>query len=332
MRWIFRRTLFLVFTFWAAVTINFFIVRLMPGDPMGVMINELMSMGYSYEEAASRVAMMINFVPTAPIQDQYVDFLKGVFTGNLGYSIRLASPVTTVLGYGLPWTVFSTSMALIISFALGILIGMYIAYHRGSIADKVLSLYSSVSRAIPQYIVGFFIVIIFAMQLGWFPAQGSYSPYIVPPKTISQVSLEYILSVFQYAFLPVFCYVITTIGGWVLGMKSSAVSVLGEYYVTAAEARGLPDKRIVTTYVGRNAVLPLFTEFAISLGTMFNGVIFIERIFLYPGIGLFFANSISQRDYPLTSGCFLVIIAATLMANFLADVLHSRLDPRINLQ
>jgi len=332
MKWILRRTLFLIFTFWAAVTINFFVVRLMPGSPMDVMINELLSMGYSYEEAVSRVALMMNFVPTAPIHEQYIDFVKGVMTGNLGYSIRLASPVTTVLGYGVPWTVFSVSISLVISFVLGILLGMYIAYHRGSIADKVLSLYSSVSRSIPQYIIGFFVVVVFAIQLGWFPAQGPYGRYVIPPKTISQISPEFVFSVLQHACLPVFCYVITTLGGWILGMKSSAISVLGEYYVTAAEARGLSDQRIMTTYVGRNALLPLFTQFAISLGAMFNGVVFIERVFLYPGIGSYFSNSIPARDYPLMSGCFLIIIAATLIANFLADVLHSRLDPRIKLE
>jgi len=332
MRWIFRRILLLVFTLVAAITINFFLIRLMPGNPVDALLNELITQGYSYEEALTRVAQIISFVPNAPIHEQYIDFVKGLMRGDLGRSIRLAQPVSTILGYALPWTVFSMSISMVISFGIGVLLGMYMAYHRGSIVDRAMSLYSSVSGAIPAYAVGFFLVLIFAIQLKWLPPQGPYAPQMSPPPAGQLPSAEFILSVLRYAILPITTYVVTTVGGWTLRMKSSTVSVLGEYYVTAAEARGLSDRRIVLTYVGRNAMLPLFAQFAIAIGLMFSGVVFIENIFLYPGIGRFFFQSISWRDYPLTSGCFVVISVAVVFANFLADLLYSRLDPRVKFE
>jgi peptide/nickel transport system permease protein len=167
----------------------------------------------------------------------------------------------------------------------------------------------------------------FALQLKWFPVSGPYSPYLKPG-----LYLEFLLSVLHHAFLPVVTYVLTSVGGWILTMKGSTISVLGEYYVTAAEARGLPERRVVTSYVGRNAIIPLFTRFAISVGYMFSGVVFIEGLFLYPGIGTYLSASIAQRDYPLMTGCFLISTVAVVVANFFADILYSRLDPRVRLE
>jgi len=339
MRWIVRRTLLLAFTLFSAITINFFLVRLMPGNPVDAIILELVTQGYSFEEAMIRASAILNFAPDAPLHEQYLSFLKGAFTGDLGYSMRLATPVSTVLGYALPWTIFSMSISLIISFALGVLLGMYTAYKRGSLIDRFVSLYSSISGAIPPYAVGFLLIVIFAIQalrIGpvvlRFPAQAPYGEGVLPPLQGQLPSVDFILNVLWHAFLPIMTYVVTSVGGWTLRMKSSTVSVLGEYYVTAAEARGLPDSRVIMTYVGRNAMLPLFAQFAISLGLMFSGVVFIENLFLYPGIGRFFAQSMSWRDYPLTSGCFLVTTVAVILANFLADLLYSRLDPRIRFE
>jgi len=333
MRWIFRRSLLLLLTLFSALTINFFLVRLMPGNPVDQMLNELMMQGYSYEEARTTVAQIISFVPDAPIHEQYIAFLQGLFKGDFGRSIRLATPVTTILGYGIPWTVFSMSLSLVISFVIGALLGMVIAYRRGSLVDRAISLYASVSGAIPAYVVGFFLVIILAIQLRWFPSElGPYGRNVIPPGPGELPSLEFISSVMRHAFLPVMTYVVVSVGGWILRMKSSTISVLGEYYVTAAEARGLSDRRIVLTYVGRNAMLPMFAQFAIYIGLMFTSSVFIENMFLYPGIGRFFSQSLSWRDYPLTSGCFLITTIAVVFANFLADLLYSRLDPRIRLE
>ncbi len=329
MRWIVRKAIFSLVTLFCAITLTFFLYRVIPGNPVDLMLNYYMSLGYSYEEALSRVLMMVPFVPTAPLHEQYMDFLKGILTGDFGYSFTLAQPITRILGYAIPWTVFSVSISLVISFMLGTVIGMYIAYKRGSLVDRVMSFYASITTAMPQNILGFFLIWGLAIQLRWFPKElGPYGPTVDP----SKLNLEFILSVLRHAALPVLTYVLTTIGSWVLMMKSSTISVLGEYYVTAAEARGLKDRRIVTTYVGRNAVLPLFTRFAISLGFMFGGALLIENLFLYPGVGRYLTIGIQMRDYPLVTGCFLITSIATVLGNLFADLLYSRLDPRIKFE
>jgi len=324
LRWIVKRALTVVVTLFSALTLIFFLIRLMPGNPIDVMIAQLIMQGLDPEDAARRVAAMVPFVPTDPLHIQYIDYVKGFFRGDLGNSILYAVPVTTILVYAIPWTVFLVSISLLISFSLGVLLGMFMAYRRGGILDKTFSLLSSVTRALPPYVVGVLLVLFFAFQVKWFPLMGPYGSGLKPGFT-----LDFIASVLYHATLPVMSYVITTIGGWILQMKSSTVSVLGEYYVTAAEARGLPERRIVTSYVGRNAILPLFTSLAISIGFIFSGSVFIENIYSYPGIGRFLAASVPGRDWTLMTGCFLVTTVAVVLSNFLADMLYSRLDPRI---
>lgn len=326
MRWIIKRLLTTIITIFSAITIVFFLIRLMPGNPIDILMGQLISQGLDPREAASIVASIIPFVPTDPLFKQYVDFLIGVLTGNLGRSIIFAVPVNTILVYAIPWTVFLVSVSLIISFSLGISLGMFIAYRRGGLIDRILSISSSILRAIPAYVIGILLILLFAVQLGWFPPTGPYDPRIKPAFT-----WEFIASVFRHAALPIISYVIITVGGWILQMKSSTISVLGEYYVMAAEARGLPERRIVLSYVGRNAILPLFTSLAISLGYVFSGSVFIETTFSYPGIGRFISTALSYRDYILMSACFLVTTITTAVSTFLADILYSRLDPRIRL-
>jgi peptide/nickel transport system permease protein len=333
MRWFVRRIITAAMTIFASLTITFFLIRVMPGNPVDMMVAQLIMQGLDPEEAYRRVMAMVPFVPKDPIWKQYIDYIMGFLRGDLGRSIHYSAPVTTILMYGIPWTTFLVSISLIISFSLGVVLGMYIAYRRGGILDRFFSIFSSVTRAIPPYVIGVLLVIILAVQLKWFwdprrgPMLGPYDPSIQPGFT-----LEFILSVLYYAILPVTSYVITTFGVWVLQMKSSTVSVLGEYYVTAAEARGLPERRIVISYVGRNAILPLFTSLAISIGHIFSGSVFIETIFSYPGIGRFISASISNRDYMVISGCFLIITVAVVLSNLFADLLYSKLDPRIKFR
>ncbi len=327
MKWIVKRVLTLLFTLMATMSINFFLIRLMPGNAVDMLINEYMLMGYSYEEAVSAVASIVPFTPDKPLLEQFIDYLKGILAGNLGKSFTLATPVTVILGYAIPWTVFIVSISLITSFTLGVVLGVYTAYRRGTISEKSLSIFASVSRAIPTYVIGVLFILLFAVRLRWFPTLGPYGSGIKPGFT-----LDFIGSVLYHAALPLLTYVTTTVGGWMLAMKSNTISVLGEYYVRAAEARGLSGRRIMLTYVGRNALLPLFTRLAISFGVMFGGVVFIESIFSYPGIGSYLQYAIRYRDHVLMSGVFILTTIAVVAGNFLADLLYSRLDPRIRFE
>ncbi len=173
------------------------------------------------------------------------------------------------------------------------------------------------------------IIVFFGVRLGWLPLtkmRGSYSPGINP-----ELSATFVLDALYHAALPITVYVLTTIGSWMLIMKSSTLAALDEDYVTAARARGLTDRRITTAYVGRNAVLPLFTQLAVATGFVVGGSLLVENIFQYQGIGLILGTVIDQRDYPVMQGIFLVITSVVVFVNLFADLVYARLDPRIRL-
>ena len=324
MNWLIKRTILAIVTAYISISITFVIVRLMPGNPVDILIQRYLMLGYSYEEAATLVSAIIPLLPSKPIHEQYIDYLLNVLRGNLGRSLVLGTSVNVFLSYAIPWTVFIVGSALLISFTIGVILGMFMAYKRGSLFDRILSFFASVTGALPSYAIGVILALVLGIQLKWFPVLGAYSAKVEPG-----FNLPFIIDVLYHAFLPVFTYVLVTVGGWMLTMKSSTVSVLGEYFVIAAEARGLPERRIVLTYVGRNAILPLIARLTISTGYMFGGAVFIETIFSYPGVGRYLVDSISTRDYPLMTGIFLVITFAVIFANLIADIIYSIIDPRI---
>ncbi|MGB9831076.1 MAG: ABC transporter permease, partial [Fervidicoccus fontis] len=210
---------------------DFVLIRLTPGNPIDLYIQDLLLQGYPYDAAVKMAASLLPFIPNEPLYKQYIDFMLGAIKGDFGKSIYFGQDVTVILGYALPWTLFVVSISLILSFIVGVVTGMFIAYKRGGMIDKFVSIWSSVFSSIPQYIVGFFLILFFALQLKIFPSMGAYSPWVTPGWNI-----EFIKSVLYHATLPILTYFFTSVGGWILTMKSSTLSVLGEYYVTAAEA------------------------------------------------------------------------------------------------
>jgi peptide/nickel transport system permease protein len=326
-----RRVVVAVIKMVVVISLTFFLIRLMPTNPVDVYVNELIqTYGMSAAEARNQASALLSIDVNAPLGQQYVQYMGQLLHGNLGTSYRSkGTPVAAIIGRFLPWTLFSVSTGLLISFALGMLLGMYSAYRRESLGDHAITTLSSIFNSIPNYLVGIMLVVFLGVQWKILPItamRGALSPGMHPA-----FSLAFIKDMFFHAFLPIVTYVLTTIGGWALAMKSSTVATLGEDYVTVAQARGLSDRRIMTGYVGRNASLPLFTSLAISIGFIVGGSVFVESIFVYQGIGQQLLASIQQRDYPLMQGIFLVITIAVILANFLAEFLYSRLDPRIRL-
>ncbi len=326
-----RRVAAALFKIWIVITLTFFIVRLMPTNPIDAYVNELMDQyGFSYEEAKDQAAALFNIDLDSSLWDQYVQYMVNLFHGDLGTSYRSkGTPVIKMIAKFLPWTLFSVGVSLLISFTLGILLGMIMAYRRESLLDHTLSALASIFSAIPNYLVGMMILVFLGVQWKIFPItkmRGSMSPGMKPALTWA-----FVKDIFYHALLPILTYVLTTIGTWMLAMKSSTISTLGEDYITVAKARGLPERRIVTAYVGRNASLPLFTQLAISIGFIVGGSALIEFIFVYQGIGQLLLSSINTRDYPVMQGVFLVITIAVILANFLADFVYGWLDPRIRL-
>lgn len=325
MRWIVRRTIMALLTIYVVITITFFLIRLMPGSFIEVVKYYYMTTyGMSELEAEEMVSALYGVELRDPIWLQYIKYISGLLQGNWGRSYSLNMPVLDTLLKVLPWTVFLLSISLTISFIIGIGIGILMAYKRGGVFDNTASTIASISRATPNFILGLLLLYFLAIYYPIFPARSSYDVSIKPGFTI-----EFISSVLYHSFLPMMAYVLTSFGGWALAMRGSAIRVLGEDYVLAAEARGLKSSRISRTYVGRNSILPLFTSFAISLGYMFGGSVFIETYFTYNGIGQIIGLALSWRDYPLVQGGFLLITSAVVISNFIADLLYGILDPRI---
>ncbi len=327
--YILQRILIALGKIFIVITLTFFIVRLMPTNPIEAYINELIDQyGFTYQEARDQAAALYDIDLNAPLSTQYVAYMENLLRGDLGTSYRSkGTPVAKMIAKFLPWTLFSVGVSLLISFTVGMLLGMIMAYRRGSILDHTLTTVASIFSSIPNYLVGMMILVFLGVQWKVFPItrmRGAMSPGIKPGFTWT-----FIKDIFYHATLPILTYVLTTIGGWMLAMKSNTINTLGEDYVTVAKARGLQESRIITAYVGRNASLPLFTQLAISIGFIVGGSALIEFIFVYQGVGQLLLNSINYRDYPVMQGVFLVITIAVILANFLAEFVYSWLDPRI---
>ncbi|MDQ2671341.1 MAG: ABC transporter permease, partial [Actinomycetota bacterium] len=203
------------------------------------------------------------------------------------------------------------------------------AYKRETKLDHILTNLGSIVSSIPDYLMGILILVWVGVQWELIDVtnmRGSLSPGVQPG-----FNLTFIADAFYHASLPILTYVLGTIGLWMLTMRGSTESTLGEDYVTVAKARGLKERRIATAYVGRNAALPPFTQLSISIALVFGGSLLIEWIFVYEGLGYLLYNAIQQRDYPVMQGVFLIITTMVIVANLLADLLYSRLDPRIRI-
>lgn len=321
-----------LFVVWVIVTLSFLLVRALPGNPVDIMVINLMDReGLSEEEARTRAAGLLRLDLDAPLHEQYIEFMSNLVRGDLGDSYVLArgNPVTKVVFQRLPWTLFSVGMSLVLSFTIGMFLGMLSAYRRNSFLDQALTNLSAMIGAVPNTLWAIILVLLLGIVWKVVPInfmRGSLSPGIKPGFT-----LEFLVDLFKHWSVPGLVYVLSTLGGWMLGMRSSTVSVLGEDYVTAARARGLPDLRIITAYVGRNASLPLVTALAISIGFLLGGSTVIEYIFVYQGVGLLMTQAIAKRDYPIMQGILLVTTITTILSTAIADLLYGWLDPRIRI-
>ena len=320
-----------VLTIWATTTLTFFLIRLMPGSPVELKIDELMQAAngaMTYGEARATVSSLFSIDLNAPLHEQYLSFMGNVLHGNLGSSFLSAgTSVTSIIVAVLPWTLFAVGTGLMLSFGVGVALGLLAAYRRNTAFDRVVTTAGSIVSSVPNYLLALMIVVILGSQLRLLPIaslRGAFSPGMRPGFT-----LDFIGDVLYHASLPIAVFFLTTIGNWILSMRSATLATLDEDFVVAARARGLPDGRITTAYVGRNAILPLVTQLAIATGFILGGAVVIEQIFVYEGVGLRLLAAINQRDYPLVQGILLLATTAVVVANLVADLLYSRLDPRI---
>lgn len=321
MRFVVRRAVFYVITAWAAVTINFVIPRLMPGDPVKAVMAKMQGRLDSSAEQSIRILFGLDV--ESSVWEQYLDYWRLLLQGDLGMSFTFfPTPVADIVRQSLPWTVGLVGIATVISFVIGTLIGTGIGWRRGTWADSLLPV-STFFSAVPYFWLGLLAIAVFAVGLGWFPANGSYERSLVPALTP-----EFLGSVVRYGTLPALTIVVSSVAGWILGMRNMMVTVSSEDYVTVAQAKGLSERRVLFAYGARNAILPQVSSFALSLGFIVGGTLIMEMVFSYQGIGYVLYQAVAGHDYPLMQGCFLVITLSVLVANLFADAVYVLLDPR----
>lgn len=322
MRFILRRLGFYLIAFFASLTINFFLPRLIPGDPVTTILGRPGANLSEEQLNAIRTALGLS---DAPLLQQYLDYLGQLARGDLGVSFSyFPSPVTSLIAGGFAWTLLLSVSALIVSFILGHLLGIFSAWKRGAFLSNALPPSLIFIGAFPAFFLAIAFVYYFGYQLQWFPTNHSYARTVTPG-----FNLAFILSVGYHLLLPLIVLVLTSLGSWAIGMRNVMISVLGEDYITLAEAKGLSPNRVRYTYAARNALLPSVTAFGIALGVSISGQLLIEQVFSYPGVGFLLVSAVNNADYPLMQGLFLMITTFVLVANFFVDILYTRLDPRV---
>lgn len=306
---------------WFALTLNFLLPRMMPGDPAQALFARFQG---RLEPAALEALTVTLGVSTAPLGEQYLTYLGQLTRGELGISlVYFPSPVSEVIAGGLGWTLFLAGGALVVAFTLGSALGALAAWRRGGWLDTIAPPLLSFLGAFPYFWLAMAAVWLLGFQLRWFPVRHAYGPEVNPGFT-----LAFTASAVRHALLPGATMVLASLGGWVLTMRNAMMGVLDDEPIRFAQARGLPPSRVFFHYGVRNALLPSLTSFGMAFGFVLSGALLTEIVFAYPGQGYLLLQAVRGQDYPLLQGLFLTITLAVLAANALVDVVVVLLDPR----
>lgn len=296
----------------------------MPGDALSYLTDPGADMPVRMTEEKGEI-LLAYYGLDKPLSEQYINYMVGIIRGDLGLSIYYNDPVLEVILSRLKWTLLLVGTSTAIYITLGILLGATSAWARGRKKDMALLISILSISSFPSFFIGILMVIFFVVKLGIFPlsgAQTAFATYSNP--------LEEIFDILHHLVLPVATLVISHIGGTYFLMRNSMLGVLGEDYITTARAKGLSERYILHKHAIKNALLPIVTMTAMTVGFMVTGTIFVEMVFAYPGIGNLLYNAVSYNDYPLLQGIFLFITITIVGANFIADMIYIRLDPRVN--
>jgi peptide/nickel transport system permease protein len=320
MRLLSRRILFYALTALAAITVDFFIPRLMPGNPVEAILGRLQ--GQITPATIKGLEQQFGVQTKEGLWGQYAHYLSNIAHGNLGTSTGYyPSTVASVIKGALPWTLGLVGVATVISFVLGTLLGVLVAWRRGSWLDNLLPA-TTFFQAAPYFFIAFLAVELFAVKLGWFPPSRAYNQLDFPGWNLS-----YAGDVLSHAVLPALTIVVCSAAGWIVGMRNVMVTTMDEDYVLVAQAKGLGKRRVVW-YAARNAILPSISGLSLAIGFIVSGALLTEIVFSYPGVGWILLQAVNNRDYPLLQGIFLIITFAVLAANLIADFVYVMLDPR----
>jgi peptide/nickel transport system permease protein len=324
MHFILRRLIFYVVAAWAALTVNFFIPRIMPGNAVQAIMSKFTDLQPS---AAHALQAMLGVDHPGSIWSQYWAYLDDVAHFNFGTDVtEYPAKVSTLLVQTIPWTLCLVGSATVIAFFVGTALGILAGWRHGGWLDRVLPGLVFL-QAIPYFFLALILLEVFAVTLHVFPVGQGYAEGLIPGW-----HWGFIGSAIYHSLLPALTIVITSVAGWMLQMRNVMITTIGEDYVLAAQAKGLRNRRVVFTYAARNALLPQLQGFGLALGFVVSGAIIMEIVFSYPGIGLLLLNAVTSNDYPLMQAIFLVITFAVLAANLIVDLVILMVDPRARMQ
>jgi len=324
MKYLLRQIGLYLLAAWASLTLNFILPRTMPGDPVTALVARMHGRLRPDQIEAMRAAFGFT---NGPILSQYIQYLSHVLRGDFGISISAyPAPVSSIIATSFMWTILLGVVTLLISFILGTILGVVIAWKRTGLLDSILPGLTGFIGSFPYFWLAMVALFFLGFKLGWFPLSHAYSDFISPGLTWG-----FLGSVALHMILPAGTIILVSVGGWMMGMRSTMVGVLAEDYIIMAEAKGLPERLIMYQYAMRNAILPNITQFGMSIGFIVAGQLLTEMVYSYPGLGFYLVRSVTTKDYPLMQALFLMITLAVLAANFLVDILYVRLDPRVRV-
>lgn len=301
----------------------FTLPRAVPGDPLAQFLNSE-DLPLSPEERAQLVAY---YGLDRPLVSQFGHYMSGLGRGDLGISISYGGPVTKIIGDRLPWTLLLTVTALAVSSLLSFTAGVDAAWRRGTLRDRRLLVVMTGLHGIPDFVFGIVLLIVLGVVLPIFPLAGAQTPF-----RESEGLLWKLGDIGYHLVLPVTALTLGLLGTKFLLVRNATISVLGQDYMVAARAKGLPERLAKYRHAGRNSLMPFLAVLGIQIGFAFGGSLFIETIFGYPGLASVLQKAVGSLDYPLLEGCFLILAVIVLTANLLVDLLSATLDPRIGAE
>ena len=310
-----KRAVFAIVTVFVAITINFFLFRVLPGDA----VRNLSRVPRATEEL--RHALEVQFGLDKPLWQQYLIYLRELLHGNMGISFSNQQPVWDNLKEALRNTIPMATLGTVVAILIGVVTGVLSAWRRGTRLDQAST---NLAIAFYSFPTQWLALVLLIYLSEWFPSHGMTDPFLIDP-----TPWEHFVDVLRHMALPSLTFALTLYGEYTLIVRSAMLETLGEDYVLTARAKGLSQRRIVVKHAFRNALLPTTTLVALSLGYIVAGAILIETVFSWPGIGNAVYQAVTERDYPMLQGAFLVLTVSVVFFNFLADLLYFRLDPRI---
>ncbi len=323
-RYILKRLLYAIPLLWGIATVTFFMMQLAPGDPMDMYL-EPQRQGQVDPEVIELLRQKYGL--DQPIHVQYVKWLGNVARGDFGESFRTRRPVRNMLAEAIPYTLQLTILAVLFDALIGITLGIISAVKQYSLLDKTVTLGSLIIYAIPGFWLALMLVLVFSVNLGWFPTSQTRS------MDYEFLSLGgKILDRLWHLVLPVFVLGIASAAGTARYMRNRLLEVLSEEYVLSARARGFKERFVILKHAVRNALIPIVTIYGMSLPFLLGGATIIERVFAWPGMGNMAVGAVSGRDYPLIMATTTIAAILTVLGNLLADVTYVWVDPRVSYE